>query len=110
MRVGMSFRESLRGSFWWLDAPVDERAMALSFEARARDVREFLRDKTWCVAGTIQAERLASGCTIEGTVGYRLIEERRLPYRFPFLWDDGPRSPLLRQKHGSGVAPPDSVA
>jgi hypothetical protein len=106
----MSFRESLRGSFWWLDAPVDERAIALSFEAQARDVREFLRDKTWCALGTIEAERLASGCAIEGTIGYRLIDEQRLPYRFTFSGNDGRRYELVGQKEWSGFAPLESLA
>jgi hypothetical protein len=110
MRLGMSFCEALSGSFWWLDAPTDERAIAVSFEARAPALREFLRDKTWCVAGTIDAERFATARAIVGTVSSRLIEERRLPYRFTFSGDDGRRYELSGQKEWSGLAPVESLA
>jgi hypothetical protein len=110
MRLGMSFREALSGSFWWLDTPTVECAIAVSFEAHARDLGEFLRDQTWSVAGTIDAERLATGRAIEGTVGLRLIKERRLPYRFTFRGDDGRRYELSGQKEWSGLAPVESLA
>jgi hypothetical protein len=42
MRLGMSFREALSGSFWWLDTPTVECAIAVSFEAHARDLGESL--------------------------------------------------------------------
>jgi hypothetical protein len=110
MRLGMSFREALSGSFWWLDAPTDERAVTVRFEAQARDLREFLRDKTLSVSGTIDAERLASGRAVEGTVGSRLVDNGRVPYRFAFSGDDGRRYELSGQKEWSGLAPVESLA
>ena len=109
MQLGMSFYEVLSGSYWWLDTPTEERAIAVNLEARAPDVREFLRQRTWRVAGTIDAERLASARAIEGTLGSRLIEERRLPYRFTFSGDDGRRYELSGQKEWTGIAPLDSL-
>jgi len=105
----LSFRERMSGSYWLLDAPTDERAITLSFQAQATDVGEFLRTRTWALAGTIDAEGLARSREIEGTLRFALIEERRLPYRFAFLGDDGCRYELSGQKEWTGLAPVSSM-
>jgi hypothetical protein len=104
----LSYRERMSGSFWLLDAPTDERAISLSFEAHASDVGEFLRTRTWRLAGTIDAERLASRREIEGTIRLAM-QERRLPYRFAFRGDDGRRYELTGQKEWTGLAPLSSM-
>jgi hypothetical protein len=105
----LSFRERMSGSYWLLDTPTDERAITLSFEAHAADVSEFLRTRTWSLAGTIDAERLARRREVEGTLRFSLIEERRLPYRFAFRGDDGCRYELRGQKEWTGLAPVSSM-
>jgi hypothetical protein len=42
-------------------------------------------------------------------VGFRLIDQRRLPYRFAFEGDDGRRYELSGQKEWSGFAPLESM-
>jgi hypothetical protein len=105
----LSFRERMSGSYWLLDAPTDERALTLSFEAHAADVGEFLRTRTWTLAGTIDAEGLARGREVEGTLRFALIQERRLPYRFAFRGDDGCRYELSGQKEWTSLAPVTSL-
>jgi hypothetical protein len=105
----VSFRETMTGSYWRLDAPVDECALTLRYEARAGVLGDFLRHRTWSLSGTIDAERLASSRPVEGTLGFGRIEERRFPYRFAFEGDDGRRYELMGQKEWSHLAPVESL-
>jgi hypothetical protein len=105
----ISFRERMSGSYWLLDAPTEERALALSFEAHTNDVADFLRTRTWALAGTIEAEGLARRRELEGSIRYALVTERRVPYRFSFLGDDGRRYGLVGQKEWTGLAPVASM-
>jgi hypothetical protein len=106
---GFGFSERMSGSWWRLAAPTDERAIAFRIRARAADVRRFARDKTWELRGTIDAEGLAAGRPLEGTLAFRLFDEKRLPYRVRFVGDDGRRYELSGQKEWNGLAPLDSM-
>jgi hypothetical protein len=106
---GFSFRETMSGSYWRLDAPTDERAIAFTIEARAADLRRFARDKTWRITGAVDVEGLASARPLEGTLAFKLLDERRLPYRFAFEGDDGQRYELSGQKEISPLALLDSM-
>src|SRR5258708_5239751 len=94
----LSFREKMSGSYWRLDAPTEERALSLAFEARAADLASFVRTRTCQLEGAIDAEGIARGRTIEGTIRFALLQERRVPYRFLFHGDDGRRYELSGQK------------
>jgi hypothetical protein len=109
MLPGFSFCETMSGSYWLLEQPTEERAIALTIEAYAQDVRRFATDKTWRVRGTLNAERLASERPLEGTLVFRLLDERRLPYRLAFTGDDGMRYELSGQKEWSSLAPFESI-
>ena len=69
----------------------------------------FARDKTWRIRGTLDAERLATRSDAEGTLVFKLIDERRLPYRLRFRGDDGRFYELSGQKEWLGVAPLESM-
>jgi hypothetical protein len=73
------------------------------------DVRAFARDKTWRITGTIDAERLARGRPLDGTLVFRLFDERRIAYRFTFPADDGRRYEVSGQEEWSGLAPVTSL-
>jgi hypothetical protein len=105
----LSFRETMRGSFWLLDEPTDERAMRISLEARADNFAEFLHQKTWSIQGTIEAEQLATGSALKGTVRANPIEERRLTYRLAFRGNDGDPYELTGYRTWSGWAPLESL-
>ena len=109
MFPGFSFRETMSGSYWRLETPTEERAIAFTIDARARDLRRFARDKTWTITGTVDAEGLASKRPLEGTLAFRLLDERRLPYRFKFTGDDGRDYELSGQKEWSGLSPVESM-
>ena len=109
MAPGFSFRETMSGSYWRLETPTDERAIAFTIDARAGDLRRFARDKTWRITGTVDAEGLATKQALEGTLAFRLLDERRLPYRFQFVGDDGKDYELSGQKEWSGLAPIESM-
>ncbi len=99
----------MSGSYWLLASPTDERALNVTFEASTRDLGQFVRSRTWALVGTIDAERLASRREVEGTLAFALIDERRIPYRFAFLGDDGRRYEFTGQKEWSGFAPVESM-
>ena len=109
MFPGFSFKETMSGSYWRLDAPAAERALAFTIEARAKSIRRFAMDRTWLITGTVDAEDLATHALLEGTLLFRLPDERRLPYRFTFTGDDGKRYELSGQKEFSGLAPVESM-
>jgi hypothetical protein len=99
----------MSGSYWRLDEPTAERGIAFTIEARTRDLRRFVRDKTWRITGTVDVEGLASSRSLDGTLVFKLLEERRLPYRFTFLGDDGRDYELSGQKEWSGLSPVGSM-
>lgn len=99
----------MSGHYWRLDAPTDERTIAFTIDAYARSLLELARNKTWQVTGTIDAQCLASGRELEGTVSFKLISERRMPYRLSFVGDDGHRYGLSGQREWSGLSPIDSL-
>jgi len=109
MPLGCSFRETMSGSYWLLDAPTEERAIAFDIEASARDVRALARDKTWLTTGTIEVERLASAKPLQGKIAFRLFDERRISHRLEFVGDDGSRYQLIGQLEFSGLSPVDSL-
>jgi hypothetical protein len=106
---GVSYRETLSGNYWRLDAPTDERAIAFTIDAYARSVVDLARSKTWQVKGTIDADHLASGKELTGTVSFKLLSERRVPYRLTFVGDDGHRYELSGQREWSGLSPVGSL-
>jgi hypothetical protein len=109
MKLAASFREWLSGSYWRLDAPTDERAIEVSLVTSAPDLGAALRDGTWHLAGQIDAEQLATSREVRGAVAFRLLDQRRIPYRFAFIGDDGQRYEARGQKEWSALAPFESV-
>lgn len=109
MFPGFSFKETMSGTYWRLDTPAVERALSFTITARAKDVRRFAKDRLWNISGTVEAEGLATRQELEGTLGFRLLDQRRLPYRFTFVGDDGKGYELSGQKEWSGLAPVESM-
>src|SRR5438094_6566635 len=109
MRFGFSFRQSMSGSYWLLESPVTERAIGFTMEAVTMDLPGFVRHKTWRITGTIDAEGIASQRPLEGTVAFRLLDERRISYRFAFHGEDGSRYELAGQEEWNGFSPIESL-
>jgi hypothetical protein len=109
LRPGLSFRETMRGTLWLLDAPTQERAVDVTLEARSDDLRGLARDQTFRLRGTVDVEGLATHADAGGTLVFKLATERRLPYRVRFRGDDGRSYELSGQKEWLPVSPIESV-
>jgi hypothetical protein len=109
MTPGFFFHETMRGSYHLLESPTVERAIEFTVKVSASDVRRFLKDKTWTIRGDVDVEGLASRRPLEGTIGFRMLDERRMPYRLSFTADDGKSYELRGQKEWSALAPVESM-
>ena len=103
--IGFSFRETMRGRFFLLDAPLVEKKLSFSGVAQAKHLRRFALDRTCEIVGHITAEGIATEQPLIGTLKLLLITERRLPYRFSFSGDDGKPYTFVGQKEFSPLAP-----
>jgi hypothetical protein len=104
-----SFRQTLTGTYWLLTAPADERAIGCTIDAQAPDVGVFARDRTMRLSGTIDAERLASGRPLEGSLAVKLIDERRMGLRVAFVGDNGRPYELSGQVEWTPLSPLGSL-
>jgi hypothetical protein len=109
MRPGFLFRETMRGSYHRLDEPARDRAIEFTILSQAKDMKRFAKDKLCEIEGEIVAENLAGKRPLVGTLGLKLLDERRLPYRFSFEGDDGKRYELRGQKDFTPIAPLESM-
>ncbi len=109
LRPGLSFRETMHGTLWRLDAPTDERAVDVELEMRARDLGTVAFDRTLKVDGTLHVERLADHVPCEGTVALRVRAGGRVPYRIRFRGDDGQDYELSGEKEWLPFAPVESI-
>jgi hypothetical protein len=100
---GLAFRETMQGDYWRLDAPTEVLSLAVTLDARA-DVTSLLRDRELSVTGTVDAERLATARSIEGTLAFRFARDGRFHYRLRFQGDNGAAYELGGQKEWSPVA------
>jgi hypothetical protein len=107
---GVAFRETMSGSYWRLDAPTQVRTLSLSLEARAPDLALLLRERAFRLRGIIDAEALATGRPVEGSLAFRFVQQGRLHYRVAFTGDDGDRYELGGQKEWSPLAPVESLS
>jgi hypothetical protein len=105
----VSFRQSLRGTYWRLDSPEEELALELNFEACFEDVRDHASPKTWALRGSIMADGLASRRDVRGSISPRLFDHGRVFYRMGFMGDDGVPYQICAQQEWSGLAPLDSL-
>jgi hypothetical protein len=106
---GFRYHEMLRGTFHLLDAPTDERAIEVTLVVRAPPPRRISRSSTWELGGEIVVEGIAERAPLQGTLGVKLLDERRLSYRFTFAGDDGRTYEFWGQKDWSPIAPVESM-
>ena len=109
MFPGFQFRETMRGAYHMLDAPTEERRIEFTVDVSTKDVRKFLVDRIWKIEGTIDVDGIARARPLKGSLGFRLLDERRLPYRFTFVGDDGKTYEFAGQKDWSPLAPVETM-
>lgn len=85
--AGLRFHESLRGGFYFLDAPTDERAIDVDLEIRLDGLRRFAKERTGTIVGKVTVEDFVD-TEVEGRIGLAVVNQRRLPYEMDFV---GPR-------------------
>ncbi len=96
--IGFGFAETMRGSYYRLDAPTEERAIEFTLRVTVNGIRKFAKDQMARIEGVVRAEGLAAEAPLEGTLGLKLASERRLPYDFTFTGDDGAKYRFRGQK------------
>ena len=91
---GFEFAETMAGT-WWRDGQRDrERPLSFTLRARSRSLRGGVAE----VEGTLDAEGLASGAEVSGTLTIRPLRERVIRYDLAFTGDGGERYRLVGQK------------
>ncbi len=84
--AGLRFHETLRGGFYFLDAPTDERAIDVDLDIRIDGLRRFAKDRSGAIVGRLSVDDFVD-TEVEGRIGLAVINQRRLPYEVDF---DGP--------------------
>jgi hypothetical protein len=109
MGLGFSFHETMSGSYHLLGAPLVERAISFTLDARVEGLRQFLRDKLAKIEGEVIVEGFADRRPLEGTLALKLLGERRLAYSFNFRANDGNEYRLHGQKDVTMIALVDTM-
>lgn len=99
MSAGFRFEETMRGSYYLLKKPQEERAIEFSIEARVDNLRRFARDLTARIRGVVTLEGLCKHANLDGTLGLKLLKENRLPYDFSFTAEDGKKYRVRGEKN-----------
>ena len=86
--LGWQFEETLRGTYHLLANPTDERPIQLAVVVRALGLRAFTLHKTAIVTGTIDLQGFADQRPVSGTLAFRHLQERRIPYELHFQGND----------------------
>ena len=85
------FNETMSGSYHLLDEPDVERPLSFTLRALSRALPRFLMRRDVAIEGSVDAEGLASGNRLTGTLGMDVLLTGKLPYAFTFLGNDGRR-------------------
>jgi len=107
--LGFRFRETMRGTYHFLDSPLEERAMEFTLVARTKGFRRFLREQVAEVEGEVTLEGIADAKPLSGTLSFKL-HEKRLPYAFSFKDNAGKVYRVRGQKDFSLVYLADSIS
>lgn len=109
MALGFQFKETMTGTYHLLATPLEERAITFTIGAKVDGLRRFLKDKTASIQGEVDVEGFADKRPLEGTLGLKLLDERRLPYEFTFTGNDEREYRFRGQKDFTLIAVTDSM-
>jgi hypothetical protein len=107
MSLGFMFRETMRGTYFLLADPTNERAMSFTVAVKAKGLRSFAREPVARISGNVVLDGFADG-ELEGTLAFRLHDQRRLIYEFRFVGNDGHPYRFRGQKDVTPLAPIES--
>jgi hypothetical protein len=90
---GFQLSERFEGTFYLLREPFADLVMRLSLQLRVDSMRRFLRNRSVTISGILFAEGFAEGSgdgvDLRGTLAWKLVDEKRVPYDLAFDADDG---------------------
>ncbi len=86
--IGFRFHETMRGSYYLLAAPTEERAIEFSIAVESSGLRAFAKTREARIRGEVTVEGFAEATLLDGTLGFHL-EENRLRYEFTFRNHEG---------------------
>ena len=107
--IGFGFAETMRGNYYRLDDPTSEHAIEFTLDVKVNGIRKFAKDQMATIVGTVRAEGLAQEAPLTGTLGLKVVSERRLPYDFTFKGDDGETYRFRGQKDVMLIALADTM-
>lgn len=103
--MSLVFTETLRGSYFLVDAPDDVRLCEVAGSIRVSRKRTKQRSVDGVISGTATFDRMAAGVPIRGTISFHSERPRRVSYEFSFADAQG-RTLLFRgAKHPSLMRP-----
>jgi hypothetical protein len=88
MSIGFAFAETMRGNYYLLADPTDERAMSFTLRASSKGFRSFAHDPVARIEGRVAIEGFADDAPFEGNLAFRFGQQRRLTYDFTFVGND----------------------
>lgn len=92
MGLGFELAESMTGSFHRFDDPLHDKVVRVMLRLGVDGLRRFARERRIDADGVIVAEGLAensgAGRSVHGTIIWRLLDEKRVPYALTFKGDD----------------------
>jgi hypothetical protein len=92
MGLGFDLAEAMTGSFHRFDDPMKDRVLRVTLRLGVDGLRRFARERRIAADGVILAEGLAenggAGRTVRGTITWKLLDEKRVPYALTFAGDD----------------------
>ena len=93
MGLGFELAESMTGTYHLFVAPLEVRHLRLSLRLGVDGLGRFLKHRRIAVEGTVHCEGLAentgAGRPVSGSIAWRLLDEKRVPYDLAFEGDDG---------------------
>jgi hypothetical protein len=88
--LGVTFRETLYGSWHRPSAPADEKHCSITVSVRIPRMTQLLGNTVAALSGRVTLEGLATDRECKGTLGIgAIVRERRIPYALSFIGDDG---------------------
>ena len=105
MKLGLSYRETLHGVYYSLSRPTDERPLECFLNVTIGDLGAALRQKLGRIEGELTMDGFADRVPVVGTVGFRLLDQKRVPYELSFTANDGGHYRLRGQRELKPAAP-----
>ncbi len=84
MGLGFGFAESLSGSYYLHEDTVSDLAISLTLRVEVDGLRQFARDRVAKAEGFIDVEGITEHAQVTGTVGMRLLDQKRVTYDLAF--------------------------